>query len=204
MEKLIRAGHLRGYLRDSPRPIEAAPITERTTVGSDLPSEPPPTINYILGGPTDDQCQFSRQRKKLLRAATVQARVNTISTPDYSEAIQPVDDPISFLPINPSKVIIPHHYALVLTLCINNFDVHRVLVDPGSTADLLQLPAFRHMQVLLDKLNSANKILFRFNGATTLTVGDIALPIKVGSVTQQVLFSMVEDLRPYNAIVGRA
>ena len=75
---------------------------------------------------------------------------------------------------------------------------------PSSVADLMQLPAFRHMQVSLDKLSSAGRILFGFNGATTLTVGDIALPVKAGPITQQVLFSVVEDLGPYNAIIGRA
>ena len=126
--------------------------------------------------------------------------MNTINISDNSKAIQPVNGPISFPPINPSRVITPHHDALVLTLCINNFDVHRVLVNPGSTADL----AFRQMKVPLDKLNLGGRILSKFNGATTLTMGDIALPIKVRPVVQQVLFSVVEDFRPYNAIVGRA
>ena len=139
-----------------------------------------------------------------MRAATVRARVNTISALDNSKAIQPIDGPISFPPINPSKVITPHHDALVLTLCINNFDVHRVLVDPSSAANLLHLPTFIQMQVLLDKLISTDRILSEFNGATTLTVGDIALTVKAGLVTQQVVFSVVEDLGPYNAIVGRA
>ena len=58
------------------------------------------------------------------------------------------------------------------------------------------------MQVLLDKLISIGRILSGFNGATTLTVGDIDLPVKVRSITQQVLFLVVEDLGPYNAIVG--
>ena len=106
--------------------------------------------------------------------------MNTISTPDNNKAIQPIDGPISFPPINPSRVITPHHNALVLTLCIYNFDVHRVLVDPGSATDLLHLPAFRQMQVPLDKLSLDGRILFGFNGATTLTVGDIALPVKAG------------------------
>ena len=34
-------------------------------------------------------------------------------------------------------------------------------------------------------------------------LGDVTLPTKVGPVTQRVLFSIVEDLRLYNAIVGR-
>ena len=98
----------------------------------------------------------------------------------------------------------PYHDALVLTVCINNFDVHRVLIDPGSVADLLQLPAFKQMQVSLDKFSSVDRVLSGFNGATKLTVGDIAFPVKAGPVTQQVLFSVVEDLGPYNDIVGRA
>ena len=98
--------------------------------------------------------------------------MNTINTPDNCRAIQPVDGSISFPPINLSRVITPHHDALVLTLYITNFDVHGVLVNPSSEADLLQLSAFRKMKVPLDKLNSAGRILSGFNGATTLTVGD--------------------------------
>ena len=80
--------------------------------------------------------------------------------------------------------------------------MHRVLVDPSSAADLLQLPAFRQMNISFDKLSSAGRILSGFNGATIVTMGDIALPVKAGLVVQQVLFSVVEDLGPYNAIVG--
>ena len=60
------------------------------------------------------------------------------------------------------------------------------------------------MKVSLDKLSSASRTLFGFNGATTLTMGDIAFPVKAGPVTHQVLFSVVEDLGPYNAIIGWA
>ena len=104
--------------------------------------------------------------------------------PESDTAIQPVDDLISFPPINLTWVVTPHYDALVLTLCINNFDVHRVLIDPGSMADLLHLPAFKKMKVLLDHLSSTGRILFGFNGATTLTMGDIVLSIKAGPITQ--------------------
>ena len=97
----------------------------------------------------------------------------------------------------------PHYDALILTLCINGFNVHRVLVDPGSVTDLLQLPAFRQMKLSSFMLNSAGRILSGFNGATTVTLGDVTLLVKAGPVTQQILFSVVEDLGPYNTIVGR-
>ena len=204
VERLIRAGHLRRYIRESARSAETALVAERIMASLELLSEPRPTINYILGGLDNDQYQSKRQRKKLLLAATVRDRVNTISTPDSGRAIRPLDGSISFPPINSSKVITPHHDALVLTLCINNFDVHIVLVDSSNAADLLHLPTFKQMKVPLDKLNSAGRILSGFNGATTLTIGDIALSAKAGPVTQQVLFSVVEDLGLYNAIVGQA
>ena len=97
----------------------------------------------------------------------------------------------------------PHYDELVLTLCINGFDVHRVLVGPSSVVDLLQLPAFKQMKLSLGLLNSVERILSSFDGATTITLGDVVLPVKARPVTQQVLFSIVEDLGPYNAIMGR-
>ena len=204
VERLIKAGHLRRYVWEPVRGAEATPAVERIAASAMLPLEPWPIINYILGGPVDDQYQSKRQKRTLLRAATARARVNTIHIPDSSREIQPIDGSISFPPVNPSRVITPHHDALVLTLCINDFDVHRVLVDPGSEADLLQLLAFRQMNISFDRLSSVGKILSGFNGSTTVTMGDIALPVKAGPVVQQVLFFVVEDLGPYNAIVGRA
>ena len=106
------------------------------------PPESRLTINNILGGPLDDQYQLKRQQKKLLRVATVKARVNVVLISASREETKPINGPISFPPINPNRVIVPHYDALLLTLCINSFDVHRVLVDPGSVADLLQLPVF--------------------------------------------------------------
>ena len=59
------------------------------------------------------------------------------------------------------------------------------------------------MKVPLSHLSSAGRVLSGFNGSTTLTVGDIPLSVRAGPVTQQVLFSVVEDMGPYNAIVGQ-
>ena len=82
--------------------------------------------------------------------------------------------------------------------------MHRVLVDPGSASNLLHIPAFKQMTVQIYHLGSAGRVLSGFNGATTLSVGDITFSVKAGPVTQQVLFSVVEDLGSYNAIMGQA
>ena len=139
----------------------------------------------------------------MLRAASVKARTNTIIDQGSTSAVQLVDGPISVPPVNPTRVITPHYDALVLTVCINGFDVHRVLIDPGSATDLLHLHAFKQMKVSSDHLRSPSRILSGFNGATTLSIRDITFSVKAGHVTQRILFSTVEDLGPYNAILGR-
>ena len=98
----------------------------------------------------------------------------------------------------------PHYDDLVFTLCISVFDVHRVLVDLGNVVDLLQLPTFKQMKFSLGMLNLVGWILSSFNGVTTTTLGDVTLLVKAGLMTQRVMFSIIEDFGPYNAIMGRA
>ena len=151
VEKLIRAGYLRRYIREPTRGAAVAPTTERVIVGTEHASGPRLAINFILGGLTDSQYQFKKQRRKILRPVAPKRTSQQFS--------QSVDGPISFPPINPTRVITPHYDALILTMCINSFDVHMVLVDPGSATDLLHLPAFKHMRVPLDHLSSAGMVL---------------------------------------------
>ena len=139
----------------------------------------------------------------MLRAASIRVRINTINTLKSSTTLQPIDGLVFFSSIDPTRIITPYYDALVLTIGINNFDVHRVLIDLGSTIKLLHLPALTQMKVPLSHLSSADRVFSGFNGSTTLTVGDTALSVNAGPVTQKVLFSVVEDLGPYNAIVGQ-
>ena len=143
MEKLIKAGHLRRYAKEVDHREESRQAADRVTARATIQSESRPTINYILGGPFDYQYQSKRQQKRLLRATTSKVRVNAIHTKDVHEETKAIYDPIPFPPVNPNRIIMPHYDALVLTFTINDFDVHRVLVDPGRAAYLLQLPAFK-------------------------------------------------------------
>ena len=59
--RLIKAGHLKRYVREVERGAESKPPANRITAGVAIPSEPRPTINYILGGPYDDQYQLKHR-----------------------------------------------------------------------------------------------------------------------------------------------
>ena len=68
---------------------------------------------------------------------------------------KPIDGLISFPLVNPNKIVVPHYDAVLLTLCINGFDVHGILIDPSSATDLLQLSTFKQIKLSVDVLNSA-------------------------------------------------
>lgn len=53
-------------------------------------------------------------------------------------------------------------------------------------------------------LENLGRVLSGFNGATMTSLGDIVLPIQVDPITQNVQFSMVEDLSHFNIIMGHA
>lgn len=114
-----------------------------------------------------------------------------------------MDDTINFLLINVNRVLQPHMDALILTLGISGFDMRRVLIDPSSSVDLLQMVVYRELGLLPSALENPGQILSGFNGAMTTSLGDIVLPIQVSPITQNVQFLVVKNLFPFNAIIGR-
>ena len=81
--------------------------------------------------------------------------------------------------------------------------MRRVLIDPGSSVDLVQASVISHIGHNLTGLENSGRILSGFNGASTTSLGDIVLPVQAGLVTLNVLFSVVQDLSPFNVILGR-
>ena len=55
----------------------------------------------------------------------------------------------------------------------------------------------------LTGLENPGRILSGFNGSSTISLGDIVLPVQAGPVTLNVQFSMVQKLSPFNVILGR-
>ena len=81
VEKLIRSGHLRRYIRELTRGVAVALTSDKVVVDIKHASGPRSTINFILGGLANSQYQSKKQRIKMLRAASVRARVNTVNGP---------------------------------------------------------------------------------------------------------------------------
>ncbi|RVW72332.1 hypothetical protein CK203_055453 [Vitis vinifera] len=201
VERLIKAGHLKQYLRSNARVRDTSRNHNSGT--SRIPAAPKAVINYIHGGPLDEEYDSKRKRQRLLRAASVGERVNSIRLGIVGGGPRPIDGTIIFPLVDPTRILQPHRDALILSLEMGDFDVRRILVDPGSSVDLLQASVISHMGRDLIGLENLGRILSGFNGAATTSLGDIVLPVQVGPVTLNVQFSVVQDLSPFNVILGR-
>ena len=60
------------------------------------------------------------------------------------------------------------------------------------------------MRCSLSTLENQGRVLSNFNEATTISLGDVVLPIEVDVVILNVWFSIVKDLSPYNTIMERS
>ncbi|RVX23028.1 Retrovirus-related Pol polyprotein from transposon 297 [Vitis vinifera] len=199
VEDLLKAGHLKQYIRTVPKGEGSSHGR-----GPRAPAAPVRVvINYIHGRPLDDEYSSKRKRQRLLRAATVREHVSSIQPGLASGGIHPIDGTIVFPAVDPAQVLQPHRDALILTLGVGDFDVKRILVDPGSSADLLQVAVIKQMGFIPSSLENPERTLFGFNGSSTTSLGDVTLPVQAGPVILNALFSVVEDLSPFNAILGR-
>ncbi|XP_052176607.1 uncharacterized protein LOC127790917 [Diospyros lotus] len=96
---------------------------------------------------------------------------------------------------------------MVISVVAMNFFVKKVLVDQGSSADLLYLSTLRRMDILERKLRPFNESLITFSGEQVEVMGYIDLPTSfmmtplVRTITIQ--FLVVDCRALYNALLGR-
>lgn len=159
-------------------------------------------INYIHEGLVDNRHNSKRQRRRLLRMVSIREQINFIQCTFSKEIVCPIDDTITFPPVDSNWVMRPHEDGLVLTLGVGGFNVRRILVDLGNS--LTSCKAYKQKSYSSFALENPGCLSSRFNGATTTSLGDIVLLVQAGPVTLNVWLSVVDDLSLYNAIIGHA
>jgi hypothetical protein len=70
-------------------------------------------------------------------------------------------------------VSLPHTDALVVTLAIANHKIHWILVDTGSSADILYKSAFELKKIDRGRMIPTRYPLVGFSGEQVLSVGSI-------------------------------
>ena len=79
----------------------------------------------------------------------------------------------------------PHNDPLVIMLNIEGFNTKRILVDNGSSADIIYLPAFQQLKLDLKRLRPFESPLISFSGDRVYPKGIVTLTITVGTHPRQ-------------------
>ena len=74
----------------------------------------------------------------------------------------------------------PHNDPLVIMLNIEGFNTKRILVDNGSSADIIYLPAFQQLKLDPKRLRPFESLLINFSGDKVYPKGIVMLTITVG------------------------
>ncbi|KAK3035469.1 hypothetical protein RJ639_034439 [Escallonia herrerae] len=130
----------------------------------------------------------------------------TSQPPDKKSKTIPVPA-ITFSDEDSKDIQTPHDDPLVITIRAGNFDIKRVLIDNGSSAEILFHDAFKKMNIPTDRLRKMDTPLYGFSNHPVAAEGIIALPITIDTPLAQANFILdfvvVKVPSAYNAILGR-
>ena len=101
----------------------------------------------------------------------------------------------------------PHDDALIVSVRVRDYNVHRVLVDNGNSADILYYPTFQQMGFDRARLIPTTTLLVGFGGKKVFPLGAVTLSVTVGNylqqITRDVTFLVVDYSSAYNGILER-
>uniref|UniRef100_A0A2N9EA47 Uncharacterized protein n=1 Tax=Fagus sylvatica TaxID=28930 RepID=A0A2N9EA47_FAGSY len=196
LEHLVKNGHLKQYVDETKSPHQNVEVP-RINVKA---SAPIGIIDVIHFGTTcHDQRGEMRRAAHLREVFQVQDSPQMAPTPLRKESVEE----IVFNNQDLEGVQLPHSDALVITLRIGEFDVKRVLIDPGSSVEIMYESLFKGLGLGKEDLSRTEGPLSGFSGETVIPSGKVTINVRAGTVSSPTEFFVLNTFSPYNAILGR-
>ena len=100
-----------------------------------------------------------------------------------------------------------HDDPLVIMLVVEGFNTRRILVDNGSSTDIIYLSNLQQLKLDLGRLLPFDSPFISFNGDSVYPKGIVSLTVTVGAHSRQLTrlldFLVVDCPSSYNVIIGR-
>ncbi|CAL8993945.1 unnamed protein product [Prunus brigantina] len=116
-------------------------------------------------------------------------------------------EPITFSEEEEKGIIFPHSDPMIIKADIADFDVGRILIDTGSSVNVLFADAFNGLGIDPQGLNKEITPLLSFLGDVVEPIRSIQLPLAIDSGPRRTFlcthFLVVNCPTAYNAIIGR-
>ena len=193
LEKLVREGKLKHLLHHFSGRGSQMNSTFR---GNTAPRPPLNTINFIFA--------------VLGRTGSCPSRIMLVSccSDGYSNSMPKrtkmnVPLVLNFSDVDKQGTIQPHDDALVVTIKIGGYDMKRVMVDQGSTAEIMYPDLYKGLGLKSKNLMTYSFPLVSFEGKMVVSKGQIRLLVQADIDVDEVDFIVVDVFSPYTAIMGR-
>ncbi|XP_074293149.1 uncharacterized protein LOC141620087 [Silene latifolia] len=148
-------------------------------------------VKFINGG--SEICGFTSSADKRV------ARESKLQSPFRFKSLRTVTFDDSDLQEVPDL----HHDSLVITMQISTAKGSKILIDRGSSINLVMLDVLKAMKIDEEKITKKSSVLVRFSGETKSTLGEINLPTYAEGVASYERFRVLDYLSSYNVILGR-
>ncbi|XP_058092147.1 uncharacterized protein LOC131238038 [Magnolia sinica] len=200
IETLIRKGHLHRYIKGE----RTTQKEEREREQLNNTMEEPTEIRTIFGGLSGGG-DSNRARKAHSRKSDPEHYVHLTERPSKELRVSPCN--LTFTEEDAHGIQHPHNDALVVTMTIANRKVYCILVNTGSSADVIYSEAFERIGILRSHFRPVKTPLHGFAGERVISEGVISLPVTVEEgqhqVTLMVDFLVVNVSSVYNVILSR-
>jgi hypothetical protein len=154
----------------------------------------------ISGGPTME-FETKKQRNNYFRSVNTIINDGPAARPEWAKV------PITFTEEDFKLKFANHNDAMVIELNIAGWVIGKILVDNGSSADILFFKTFEKMNLSQHMLHPLEYPLQGFGGKPIKPVGKVSLPVSFGDLdhakTETLTFDVVDIYHPYLAIFGR-
>ncbi|KAK0583180.1 hypothetical protein LWI29_034348 [Acer saccharum] len=209
IESLIRDGHLKDFALKGDK--HGGRQDSRQGNGQERKSprrnSPNATINTIFGGPHTGRS--NRERMSEVREVMYESRSMEINSVQRNpKKGREGHDPITFTAEDSDGIDAKPNDAIVVGVRIAHRDVLRVMIDNGSSADILSARVYDELRLDRKDHEPFHVPLKGFGGAKVRSLGTVKLPVRFGTVPcwRTILLDFViVDIHnwPYNALLGR-